>query len=343
MIEEKKRPLLRSPHSGEEIADSDEIQRRLDRLASEGLEEASFPVIQWWELKAQTCFVVQVLCRTRDGIELHEFFCEMLRRRLVFGRYLPLKQTQMWVFHVEEEEFYLGEVTLLVDRGKDAREARDHFSLLVPEIRLGLTSKSWAWDLLQTRGLAPHRKVDLVDQGMLSILRRYPQAFDRTILEDVQHFLLLTVPEYREIRGVPHLCRIIYSLHMLRGETRKALQLDPTSRQLALRVMRAPLFYAFGKKRVLGIAVALSVLLNYELLDSEHVAKAVKQLTPRLTLLEGSFFCYQHPNDPIRAVYFEVESVQDPPPSGEEVAKLRKELAGELKGRVERLAHPVFN
>ncbi len=308
--------------------------------------QTDLPFVQWSELQDdQGWFRVHLLCPHHDSNHAHSFFIEMMRRWLVSGERQPILSARQWIFRFETgvEDYYLGELLLAVSRGKDGPEVRKNLPLLVPELRLGAISPPHARRLLETKGVEVSKKASHLHESLVAVMRRQPNLVRPEIIDDVQHFLLLCGESFRDIRSVRHLRRIIYSLYLARDSLRKELGLRPGWRHFHTRIMRAKLEYVFGEKPVLGIAIAVNALPTYEVLEADHILRAVAQVGPEIRVVERSFFAYQLPDDPIRCIYVEVERHDRQPVTGEELDRLRAELATELKGRVERLTHSVFN
>ena len=211
------------------------------------------------------------------------------------------------------------------------------------EIEQGASSARDGIELLERKGLASGQKVELLQYYLMRLRARRPSGYGSDFVRRLNGFLLIAGEPFRAVRSVPHLAHIIQSLYFGRRSVERALRLKPRGRHIRCALMRGELSYTFGRKAVVGVALSVTASALYDLLEKVHLQGAVRAIDPGLSLVEGSLFVYQKRDDPVRSIYFEVQREDRKPPSRRQLVRLRQRLAGEIKGRIERLEHPIFS
>src|SRR5262249_3443023 len=121
---------------------------------------------------------------------------------------------------------------------------------------------------------------------------------------EMHHFLLASDDEFKALRDVRHMCRIICYHNWFR---RKARLSSDTERQLLVKPLTTTLHFPFGEKEVLGLVIGISYLKEYEQFEARHIASVCQRILPDLNLVSHSFFSYQNPSEPTYCLYLELE------------------------------------
>src|ERR1700734_2179418 len=106
------------------------------------------------------------------------------------------------------------------------------------------------------------------------------RSFDEEIFPTLLFTLLRCPREFKKIRSVPHLTRVILSEYLFKKKLLSTIDLAPTKRHLYLKLFKTHLEYPFGSKGVLGIIVVFNLLKQREAFEEQHILDALRRLIP---------------------------------------------------------------
>jgi len=155
----------------------------------------------------------------------------------------------------------------------------------------------------------------------------------------MHHFLLATDDEFKRLRKVRQMLRIIVYLNWFRRSLRDE---ENKGREIRFKCMKTNLSFPFGEKKVLGLAISLNYLSEYEKFEEKHILKACQRLIPHIRIVPHSFFSYETAGDTIRSFYIEIEKKEGKDFSADELKIFKNGLVTELGQSIEQLSHRLF-
>jgi len=316
-------------------------------LVSTPLEEVllrELPLMQASDVVKMPCHIsLYLLCKRRGSAG--KFFLDMMTKWLVPGKLIsaPLYFASDFQFSQISETYYtLVEIQVPAEREVDCAMILRNFSILMQEIKLGVSSTYHAHRVLEMRGLSGSEKVGLVQEQIARLIERFPHRFDYDIFSMMQECFVVSREEFKRIRECAHLVRVISSLYLLRKTLLLRVEKMPQKRQVAVCFKQGRLHLPLGTKEVLGVVVGLNFVRENEVFAKKHLVKAIQTLLPHVRAIEDSYLQIEEPDSPIHLLYLEIEKVDKEMFSSQEIRLLKQELSDHLKGRVEYLLRPVF-
>jgi hypothetical protein len=96
-------------------------------------------------------------------------------------------------------------------------------------------------------------------------------------------------------------------LYLMRKKVMHKLPFLPNELHLEMRLIPNNLYFPFGQKAVIGIAIVINLPNPYERFDSHHIVMAAQRLIPWVQLIRESFLSFQKPGSSLQCFYLEVE------------------------------------
>jgi len=285
-------------------------------------------------------YSILLLCLSRPNVG--RFFLDMASKWLLPGRQLLVPFFFTTDFVVASTTFTFSEIVIGPLSSEDLEGVRYHLPLVEAEIRLGAASVYHAKRILEIKGLSADEKTSLVQEQIVSLLKRRPQYFDYDIFHQMQHFLVMCRDLFKEARETHHLSRLITLFYLFRKEIRAHMEEMPTQRHLRIKMMQARVLVPFGIKKVLGVVVAVNFLKENELFEKEHLFAAIKRCLPGVVAIEESLLLDKGQEDKIQLIYLEVEKEGGQEISFQEISLLKEQLPKALHEHVQHLIRPVF-
>ncbi len=302
------------------------------------------PIVHWEPCEcAPGGVMVYLLCQSLNNYDLSHFFAEMISRWLVPGKTATILSAKHLTFRFQEmadESYFVSEIFALVDDERAFQTIQKNMSALAQEIALGAVSAHHARHILVTKALTQEHKTTLIHKTIVELSTRRFRPIGPEVFFEMHHFLLASDDEFKRIRDVRHMCRIICYHNWFRRMLRRTS--DSDIRQIMVKPLKATLKFQFGEKNVLGLVIAMSYLNEYEQFESRHIASACQRVIPGLTIVPRSYFTYQNPSDPIQSFYIEVEKRDGGEISYKDIALLRDGLVDEIPHCIEQLSHTLF-
>ncbi|MCC5832708.1 MAG: peptide ABC transporter substrate-binding protein [Chlamydiales bacterium] len=172
-----------------------------------------------------------------------------------------------------------------------------------------------------------------------SLMRYWP---DEELYPSLLLSLLHFPRQFKKIRSVAHLGRVVCAEFFYKKKVIKALDHFPEKRHLFLKLLKTRLKFPFGSKSVMGMVVAFNLMKHREAFEEQHILEAVRRVVPGVKVVKGSLIDQQDKQNQVHTVYFEIEREERPEFSLDEVKKLSLELPDELKGCIEQLVPMTF-
>lgn len=328
----------------------DTLKARLEEIFREELAQTGLieklPLVKWNECtKVPGAFQIYLLSSAHRKQEIHLFFHEMVSGWLVNGDPLHILSSRNLTFQLKEQSrsYYFIELLVLVEKEKHLSLVHRNLPALAKEIKLGALSKGYARHIIDTKRLnVGGSSTSYLYEMIIWAMRRHPNSFEQDIFREIQRFLIHCKEEFRQIRENRHLARLILSHYLFNREIQKELKSASEKRHLHIKLFNTHLQYPFAKKKVLGLAITLNSLRDYECFEQRHILKAVQRLLPDAIYVQDSFYSHRHDENKILSLYLEFEKAHDGEFSLTDLLLLRKKLVPELKNSIEYLAPSLF-
>lgn len=274
-----------------------------------------------------------------------KFFFDMVSGWLVPGKRLNVEMFYATDFRLPDygdDALTLCEMNVRVEHQEELNELLRNLPVIEMEICLGMQSAYYARRILEIKGLKADAKMVMIQEHIVYLMRRLPQYFDDDLLTEMQHVLVMCHEDFKAARECRHLSRIISVYYLFRKAVREAIQKTPGKRHLRLKLFRTTVRHAAGRKRVVGVIVAINFLFDKEILEEKHLLGAIQNHIPTAHAVKGSFFSHRRVGESICTLYLEVEKFNGEELTDAEINLLRRELPTDLRDRIEHLMHPIF-
>lgn len=272
---------------------------------------------------------------------LEGFLIDLIRIRLQFEN-LRLRFAKFTPFNLEKyqrQNFLGAEFQFSMTTNHEIEKIQQHLDLLSKEITLYLSFPQYAETLLK---LGTSKQEIYFQEFLLKLLHRWPDEFEKDLLQDYQHFLGFCEKEFRIYRSIRHQARILCSLYLLRKKLRQRLSLSQSELSIEIRLLPTRLDFPFSQKAVLGIAIAINLPSSYERFNDHHIMVAAQKFIPWSQAIKESFLSFEKPGTSIKSLYLEIEKTNDSSFSLPEIALLKQNLKEEFKKSVEILKPSIF-
>ncbi len=302
------------------------------------------PVLQWVEHHESSGHLsISLVCRHR--VNAVKFFYEMITRWLLPGRRLLMPTFFAADFKLPEwsnELFTFCEIAISLEHLSQWDMVRQTLPVLESEIRLGLVSVYHAHRMLEIKGLSGDEKTTLIQERLLSFLKRRPEDFDDEIFRLMQHFLVMCGAEFKSAREYRQMSRIVYVFYLFQRKIALQIDEDPQERHVYLKFSKVTLQLPFGSKRSLGVIMGINFLNENEVFEKRHLMEGLKLYLPEVCEVEGSYLTHPVNESGIQLLYLEVEKGGGGEFSMDEIRRLKEQLPQDLKAGVEKLTRPLF-
>lgn len=306
------------------------------------------PLVKWENTtnKVPGAFFIYLLAPINRSGEIQLFFQEMVSHWLVGGGdQLQIISSKNFTFHLKEKEgrgLFFVEFLVHVETERQFAAINRNLPGLADEIKLGSLSKGYAKHILEMKRLSLGGKTSYIYETIVGAMRRYPKRFEHDIFREIQRFLVNYREEFRQIRDMRHLCRIISAHYLFHKALQQDVKAYPERRQVYFKLHKTALQYTFGLKKVLGICIALNSIREYECFEERHILKAVQRILPDVRVIVDSFYSQRHEENKVLTVYIEFEKIDGNDFTLQELILLRKKLSFELKNSIEYLSPSLF-
>ncbi|MCH1429251.1 MAG: hypothetical protein GWP59_02170 [Chlamydiales bacterium] len=306
---------------------------------------ALLPLFTHSEL-GQVPFSLSFFLLTKHRLNAGKYFYELLSRWLVPGKFFNVDAfcgVDFLLPQLGDDVYTAALISLRVEKDQDLYAIEKNLKMVEKEVQLGVTSPYHASRILEVKGFSSDEKTALIQENIVTLLKRRPDEFNYDTLTNMQHFLVTCGQDFKDIRDYRHMSRIIYVQYLLKRSLMLALESFPDKRHVFTKLFNATLnFKNRKKKKVLGILVCINLIRDNEIFEERHLLKGVSTFFPDVKIVEGSYLSNVSKSPPLVTVYAEFEKTSGEYFSLDEIRELKEKLAVELKGRVEHLMHPVF-
>jgi oligopeptide transport system substrate-binding protein len=306
----------------------------------------NLPLIQWIPIEsAPDILSVYFLCTPTQEVKADNVLLQLMKKWLIPEKEVQVLGFNSLYFYMEGHNshlFFVAEVKILVEDGRDLRKIEEHLPRLSHELSLCLSSAKYFEHCLDAKALSLDQKSTQIQGYLRRLSERTQNRLDIGLFQNMSAFLAISKPDFREVRLAKHLTRIVVTHHLLKKHLLHHLSVTPEKRHLEFRFIRSKLRFPFGIKKVLGLSVAVALSDRYESFEDTHILDAVQKFIPKAQMVKGSFYYYRGNNDPIKYLYLELEKKDGVAFHQNEIQLFNRELGEELKKRVERLVPSVF-
>jgi oligopeptide transport system substrate-binding protein len=306
--------------------------------------QSVIPFVTWQELSESMISFSVFACHRYRG-QVLRFVSEMLSRWLLPGREPAIYSTHSIVFRlpeVGESDYHLLQLRLHVGQRLDRATALRNLPRIVREIRLGLQSRAYGRFVCDGKMPDGDLKTQWIHETLVGLMGRRPAIFKPDLLTEMQRFLLRVSGDFRAVRDVRHMCRVVSTHYVFREQLRRDVRRFANQRHLYLRLLPLRLRFQFGVKPVIGLVIGLNRFSERELFGRRHVAQALRRLYPDFGVTANSFFTLRQGDELTELLYLEIEKRDGSPFTLGERRQLKESLPEELKESVEHLSHPLF-
>jgi len=333
-LQKHKQSLLRRANKvfGRELATQEDLAKKL-------------PLVKWRGVnEAPGAFSLFLLCSSDWNRKTVLFIEEMLTSWLVPNKQLKLLSSRNLDFQLPywKNPLFFIELLIHIPDEKTLQAIQKQLPGIADGLKLGALSSTHAKHILEMKRLSLAGNTSFIYDSVAELIRRYPKRFSHDIFREIQHFLAHCRKDFRQIRDHRHMCRIICAHYIFQKALEKDVKLFPHSRHLYLKLMHTHLHYPFGLKKVLGIAICLNSLQDYESFELRHILKAIQQLIPHVRSPQDSYYSHRNEENHLLTVYLEVEKTKGGDFTLDEIRSLKKELPNELKNSIEYLSPSLF-
>lgn len=274
-----------------------------------------------------------------------KFFFEMISRWLAPGRRLNIVLVYAADFRLNQlsdDVYTLCELMINVIDLAEFDEIQRNFPVIATEIALGLQSEYYSYRILEIKGLTADDKNAVIQAFIAFLVKRFPTHFDTDVFTEMHHVLVSCRDDFKAARKARHLSRIISIQYLFRKGLRESLKKNSHRRHLHLKIFRALIRTKTGPRRVLSFLVGINFIKEQESFGEKNLIKAIQHCIPSAQMVVDSFLVHRLNSENICLAYIEVEKKDGSSFSSAEIRKLRRELPGNLKNRVEYRPHSVF-
>jgi hypothetical protein len=318
-----------------------------DEIKEECLQELhrSLPIVKWAEWGDENPKNLSIFLLAAFRPNVGKFFYDMISRWLMPGKKLNIGlffSTDFTLPDFSDQLYSLSKIVVCLENAEDIETIRSHLLIIENEICLGVASVFHANRILEVKGLSLDEKTALIQERIGTLIHNRPRRFDYDLFGEMQHFLVMCKDEFKSVREVDQMTRMIYILYLFRTAMRKETESDQTKRHLHVKLVKTRLHYALGIKKVLGVFVGMNLLKDNEVFEERHLLKALQSCLSELRCIEDSFFIHMGREDAVHTMYIEVEKDKGEDFSLSDLKKLRRELPSALQNSVEHLMRPIF-
>lgn len=289
---------------------------------------------------------IYLICRNLKRFDLSQFFSEMVQRWLIpWGQseIVSTKQVTFFFSEFPKKAFFIAEILCHAENESALLSIREKMPSFAQEVALGAVSSHHARHILATKGLNQEQKTTQIHKTIIELSNRKLRPIGPDVFLEMHYFLLSCDDEFKKLRDVRHMCRIICYHNWYRKNLRLSMrQGDNQEKQIKFKMMKTPLHFAFGTKKVIGIVIAVNFLSEYEQFEAKHILKACQRLISHIRIVPHSFLCYENSSDTIHSFYLEIERKDGKDLTKEEYKLLQSGLETELALSVEQLSHKLF-
>lgn len=244
-------------------------------------------------------------------------------------------------FSIDFEKLSICEMILNFSNLQDLTQARHRLMFLQREILLGCQSAYHATKILELKGLDSNGKIALIQKRLIRLVKRFPDMFSYDLFEEMQYFLITVKQQFKEVRRVLDLSRLITTLYHFRIVLEKSITEQLKKRHVKVKYRILSLHTPYGIKKVLSICVGLNYMKEYEFFEERHFFLALIHLISGIRVVPGSYF----PSKGRKGTcifYIEIEKDNNEFFTNKELETLKTGLEKEVKSRIERLVPLVF-
>lgn len=304
-------------------------------LKIEQLQER-LPLIKWRSCeKTPGAVSIYLLAPVKRAQEIHQQFQEMVSHWLIPEAPLQILSSKNSTFRLTSKKgpsYYFVDLLVLV-------ENELHLKLLCAN--LPSLAEAIKYSTYPKEPLSMGEKSAKIFDYLLKLSRKYHQTKEcqQDIFRSMQQFLFQLREDFDRANSFQQLARIIAAHYLFKKSYQLHSTVAPKKRYLYVKLLRKKLHFPCGVKKVLGVAIGLNTLGEYERLQQRHLISAFQRIC-KSNVINNSFYSYYDPDSNFLTLYIEFEKAEGF--SQEELRHLREELCCELKNSIEQLLPTLF-
>jgi len=306
--------------------------------------EYSLPIVASKQLPDSRGFSFFMLCRSRENV--FKFFFDVISLWLIPGKRMNVPLIYAADFRIKEfgaEVYSACEILVNIHHQSELEELLHNFPILEQEARLGLQSRYHAERIASVRGISNDEKKQLVQTRLSRMINRLPNAFDKDLITEMQHFLILCPQNFESKRDPQTLAKAIYSQYFFRKDIRQHQQESPKKRFVRIKLFKSLLYSKENSRPVLSCVIGINFLQQaHETINEQLILSAMHNYLPSIQIVPGSLVVNRRAQGFIGTIYLEVEKSTEALFSLLEIKHLKQKLLVDLGDRVGHLMHPVF-
>ena len=329
------------------------------------------PLVKWSSTdEAPSTLSIAVLCAANFTQGTGRFFCDIMARYLIPGKYLliPLIRSLRFCFIIyPKQELFITEIYINIENKRDLCCIQQNLPRLAKELRITLLATQHIRKLVLSKPLTIDEKRMLLFQNLSSLVDCSEEILDPTILEDTYNLLLKFTKQEKPSQIPDHLFEfeehpIAFDHDMLQKIQRFILMFGKSmieQRETKHLYRVASYLYLFHKiivfqrlktnksyplvwvkimqtklnkkTPILSILICLNFAREINVIDDALLIEKLQLLLPQSQLIENSFIKNQNDKERISTLYLEFERKTQTFFSKQTIKELQKKLPKEIR------------
>jgi hypothetical protein len=153
-----------------------------------------------------------LICKQLKHFDLSQFFSEMIQRWVLPRGDAEIVSSRQLTFHFSDfpkKNFFVAEILCQVSDEATRSSIREKLPALFQEIALGAVSAHHARHIMATKGLTAEQKTTQIHKTIIELSNRKLKTIAADVFVEMHYFLLASDDEFKKLREVRHMCRVI--------------------------------------------------------------------------------------------------------------------------------------
>lgn len=245
-------------------------------------------------------------------------------------------------FELDAHKYLVTETVIGFSDREKLEKAKEVITNIKSQLRLGLRSNFYARMVMEMKGNSLDGKTAYVQERVVNFIRRFPKLFDYDVISVMNQFLKDVAENFIKDRSVKDISEIILSLYLFSKKLGdRGLYKSSVGREVLVKTRSLFVEELFGRKKVVGMVVALSHLYENERLGKEHLLKACRKFARGAHFVEDSFITCSLGNGDFPLYYFELEKKEEAFTNYEK-RELQAGILQNLDSYIQKYARKIF-
>jgi len=280
-----------------------------------------------------------------------------------------------------KKQFFINEIVIEVTDNRDISFIRHNLPKLIEDLRINLLAVQHARHVVTLKPLTHSQKKILIQENIASLFNRSnremsgnifeqvqqlllkasgernvmqirdqivpllemrPEALNREMYREMQHFVLNLHDSFTQTRELRHINRVVSYHYIFRKIIINSINSDPSKRHISIKILRTRLHEPDDSYPVVALLVAMNFLNENEVFEQRHLLSAIEASIPGVELVLGSTMIDLRPKKHVRTIYLEVKHPDKRSFTADEVRRLKNSLEREIQSQIESVINPVF-